>query len=313
MKFPRIIRKKDFIEHFQSEIWFDAAREICAKHRISFANLKRADSSDHIVFFIDDKLVLKIYTPVRNCFEREVKAINFVSGKTDFRTPEIVQTGKIEDLDYVLMTTLPEILMTRADWLTLSEKEQKSFISKLAVGLKQVHSLSAESFKDDWSAFVEDRAATFIERQVEHGVNKKVLDALPDFIEENLKFIPTNSQTVFMHGDVHFGNLRVAKELGKWQISGLFDFADSRRGFHEYEFLAVGLLMMQGQREVQREFFRAYGYEEKDLDETLRKRLMMLTMLYETADLRRYAMRLKPEAIDFTLDELERGIWSFAG
>lgn len=39
----------------------------------------------------------------------------------------------------------------------------------------------------------------------------------------------------------------------------------------------------------------------------------MLAMLRETADLRRCALRLKPEAVDFTLDELEKGIWSFAG
>lgn len=313
MKFPRIIGKKDFVEHFQSEIWFDAAREICARHRISFTNLKRADSSDHIVFLIDNSLILKIYTPARNCFEREIKAINFVGGKTNFKIPEIVQTGEIEDLNYVLMTQLPGTLMTRTDWLALSENEQKSFIAKLAAGLKQIHSLPANSFKDDWAAFVEDRAATFVERQIAHGVNQKVLDALPGFIEENLKLVPTNSQTVFMHGDVHFGNLRAAKETGEWQISGLFDFADSRRGFHEYEFLAVGLLMMQGQREIQREFFKAYGYAENELDETMRKRLMMLTMLYETSDLRRYAMRLKPEAVEYSLAELERGIWSFAG
>lgn len=36
-------------------------------------------------------------------------------------------------------------------------------------------------------------------------------------------------------------------------------------------------------------------------------------MLYETADLRRYAMRLTPEAVEFPLDELEKGIWSFIG
>jgi hypothetical protein len=28
--------------------------------------------------------------------------------------------------------------------------------------------------------------------------------------------------------------------------------------------------------------------------------------------LRRYALRLKPEAVDYSLEELERGIWSFA-
>lgn len=311
LKFPKLEGEKDFDEHFQSEFWVDAAKEICRRHKILFDQFKRASSSDHIVFLIDDALVLKIYRPFRNCFERETKAIEFVGGKTDFIIPEIVETGEIENLHYVLMTQLSGISMMRQDWLKIPENEQILFAGKLASGLKQLHELDGNSFVSDWANFVEDRAATFIERQIAHGVNRKVLDALPKFIEENLKLVPKNSQNVFMHGDVHFGNLRVMKIKNEWQIAGLFDFADSRVGFHGYEFLAVGVLMFQGQSNIQREFFKSYGYSENDLDETMRRRLMMLTMLYETADLRRYAMRLKPEAVDFTLDELEKGIWCF--
>lgn len=312
LKFPRLENEKDFDDYFQSEIRIDFAGEICRRRQISFKELNRANSSDHVVFLIDDALVLKIYRPFRNCFERELKAIEFVSGKTDFIIPEIIETGEIENLNYVLMTQLSGVSMTRADWLKIAEKEQILFAGKLARGLKQIHRLDADSFDSDWKNFVEDRAATFIERQIAHGVNRKVLDALPKFIEENLKLVPVNSCKTFMHADVHFGNLRLQKDSkNEWKISGLFDFADSRTGFHEYEFLAVGVLMFQGQREIQREFFKAYGYAENDLDETMRKRLMMLTMLYETADLRRYAMRLKPEAVEFSLDELEKGIWSF--
>jgi len=110
----------------------------------------------------------------------------------------------------------------------------------------------------------------------------------------------------------HFGNLRFDRADDHSTISGILDFADSRRGFYEYDFLAVGVLMLQGERNLQREFFRAYGYADADLDAAMRRRLMMLTMLYETSDLRRYAMRLRPDAVDLSLDELERAIWSFA-
>ncbi|MDQ3748146.1 MAG: hypothetical protein M3367_03890, partial [Acidobacteriota bacterium] len=57
---------------------------------------------------------------------------------------------------------------------------------------------------------------------------------------------------------------------------------------------------------------KAYGYAENELDESLRKRLMLMTVLYECSDLQRYALRLKPEAVNFSLEELERAIWSFA-
>lgn len=311
LKFPNVKTKASFDEHFQNEIWLAAAKEICRRERVSCDEIRRAASSDHIVFLLDDALVLKIYRPFRNCFEREIKALEFVGGKVEFRLPEIVKTGAIENLEYMLTTQLSGVSMTRQDWLKLPENEQIPFVIKLAKGLKQIHSLSADSFVSDWAEFVANRANTFIERQIAHGVNQKIIEVLPRFIEETLSLVPTDSPNVFMHGDVHFGNLRVSKSNGEWQIAGLFDFADSRIGFHEYEFLAVGILIMQGQQMIQREFFKSYGYAENELDETMRKRLMMLTMLYETADLRRYAMRLKPEAVDFSLDQLEKGIWSF--
>lgn len=310
MKFLTINTNEDFTFHFQSKIWFDAAKEICQRHRISFNEMKRADSSDHVVFLLDNSLVLKIYRPSRNCFERERKALEFVGGKIGLKTPEIIETGEFEGFEYLIQTQIQGELMTRPKWLELEEKEQIRFISKLAVHLKEIHQLNSDSFQCDWAEFVKDRVETFIERQIAHGVNQKIIEVLPKYIEENLKLVPL-SPTTFLHSDVHFGNLRVFQEKGEWQISGLFDFADSRRAFYEYDFLAVGVLMMQGQREIQREFFKDYGYAEKDLDETMRRRLMMLTMLYESADLRRYALRLKPEAVDFTLEELERGIWSF--
>jgi aminoglycoside phosphotransferase len=314
MKFPSIKTKNDFDENFQNPIWTDAAKVVCLRHRISFSDIKRLASSDHVVFSIDDSLILKIYRPHRNCFEREVKALEFVGGKIDFKVPEIIQIGEIEGLDYVLMSQIQGEDFSRAIWLTLNENEQIEFVSKLALGLKQIHELKTDSFNSNWSKFVEDNAETFINRQIAHGVNPQIIESLPAFIENNLPLVPKNSPAVFMHGDVHFGNLRVQKSSGgAWEVSGLFDFADSLSGFHEYDFLAAGLLMIQGQAEIQREFFKSYGYAEKDLDETFRRRLMMLTMLYESSDLRRYALRLKPEAVDFTLEELEKAIWSFAG
>ena len=310
-KIPAIKSNKDFDEHFDSKIWSSLALEICRRHGLEFSELRRLSSSDHIVFSIDKSLVLKIYRPSRNCFERERQAIEFIGGKTDFKIPEINQVGEIAGLNYLLMTRLGGTQISRYDWLLLPKKEQISFIQKLAVGLQQIHQLNTSLLPSDWAEFVDDRAETFIDRQVSRGVNKTIIAELPQFLEENLKLVPTNTSPVFMHSDLHFGNLCISNLNSVWQIEGLFDFADSRCGFHEYDFLAVGVLIMQGQGDIQREFFKAYGYSESDLDKNFRRRLMMLTMLYETADLKRYAERLKPEAVDFTLNELEKGIWSF--
>ncbi|MCU0239944.1 MAG: aminoglycoside phosphotransferase family protein, partial [Pyrinomonadaceae bacterium] len=307
-----ITTEEDFDEHFHNQIWTETAKEVCKRHRISFQQIIRSQTSfDHIVFIIDNSFVLKIYRPYGNGFLREKKAIEFVSGQINFQVPEIIHVGEIESFDYILMNFLSGDLMTREIWLDLPENEQIKIVTQLAQGLKTIHQLNSDSFNCDWAEFVKDRAETFIERQIASGVNAEIIEALPAFIETNLPLVPTKSETVFMHSDIHFGNLRLTKIQQNWEVTGLFDFADSRKGFYEYDFLAICVLIIQGQGNLQREFFKAYGYAEKDLDETMRKRLMMLMMLYESADLRRYAMRLRPEAVDYSLEKLEKEIWSF--
>jgi len=312
MKFPVITTVEEFDEHFINDVWFEAARQICLRHDISFNRLTRSEQGEHIVFLVDDAFVIKIYRPFRKGFEREKTALEFAIGKTSLKIPEIIAAGEIGNFNYLVMEQLAGDLMTREIWLSLPENEQIAFVRKLATGLKELHSHNADSFADDWREFVGTQANITIERQIASGVNAECIRSLPAFLETNLKLLPENCPTVFLHGDVHFGNMRVQKSNGKWQISGLFDFADSRRGFHEHDFLAVGLLMIQGQAEIQRQFFKAYGYADGELDESFRRRLMLLTLLYECSDLRRYALRLKPEAVDFTLEELEKAIWSFA-
>lgn len=52
-------------------------------------------------------------------------------------------------------------------------------------------------------------------------------------------------------------------------------------GGHEYDFVVPGVLMVQGDRELQRVLLTSYGYRDVHLDEVLRARLMLLTILYE--------------------------------
>jgi aminoglycoside phosphotransferase len=311
MKFPVIKTEQEFDEQNKSEIWRAVAEQICRRHEISYSELKRPALSEHIIFFIDDSFILKIFAPFRNCFQREKTGLEFAGGKTGLKIPEIFAAGKFENFDYMITTQIPGELMTREMWLTLPEKDQISIVTELATGLKELHSHNADSLGFDWRKFVEHQSEIALERQIAAGVNPEWIEKLPDFIETNLKFLPKDCPTVFLHSDVHFGNLRLQKTNGKWQISGLFDFADSICGFHEFDFLAPTILMIQGQREIQHEFFRAYGYADSELNESLRKRLMLMTVLYECSDLKRYALRLKPEAVNYSLEELEKAIWNF--
>ena len=306
MKIPAV---RDFTLQFKSEIWRSVAESICRRHRIDFDVLRRAEHGESIVFLIDEKLVIKFYVPTKNAMTREKTSLEIA--RTNLKIPEIVAFGEIEDYKYLITTQIVGEAMTRALWLELQKREQIQILSGLAEGLKQLHQSNAAKIDFDWNGFVAHQAETCFERQKFCNVNDEILKELPAFLEENLKLLPPDLPQVFLHGDVHFGNLRMRKIGEQWEIAGLFDFADSLKGFREYDFLAIGLLMIQGQGDLQREFFRFFDYADAEMNETMRRRLMLLTCFYEWSDLRRYAVRLRPEAVDYSLGELERAIWNF--
>ncbi len=311
MLLPMITTEQEFDKHYRSDIWLEVGRQICRRHGIAYLELRRSEPCEHIVFFVDESFVIKIFAPFRQGFEREKAALEFAGGKTSLQTPAIVASGDFEGFDYLIQTQLSGELLTRQRWLMLPEKEQIAVLTQLAVGLRELHSYNADALQFDWQNFIERQAKIAVARQLAAGVNPEWIEKLPAYIETNLKLLPKDCPTVFLHGDVHFGNLRLQQSGGGWRISGLFDFADSLCGFHEFDFLVVGVLMIQGQGNLQREFFKAYGYADDELDESFRKRLMLMTVLYECSDLRRYALRLSPEAVTYSFAKLEKAIWSF--
>jgi hygromycin-B 7''-O-kinase len=314
VRLPLISNAADFAAHFGDDIWQQVAAEICLRHNLRYTELRRPPPSEHIIFFVDSRFVIKIYAPFRRGFERELAALQFARGKMSIAAPEVLQVGEFENFKYLVMTAMTGVA-SREVWEKIELRDKFAVISRLSTAMRELNSHYApaelKNCTENWQQFVCRQAEESVERQRACGANPECLESLPAFLAERLKLLPGDEQTTFLHGDIHAGNLLLVPANDGWQISGLIDFADSRTGFHEYELLAPGVLMTQGNRELQREMLSAYGYKAADLDENLRARLMLLLVLYECSNLRKYALRLAPEAIDFTLVQLEEAIWAF--
>lgn len=301
--------------HFNDEVWVRAANIICARHKLTYDNLRRSLLGENIIFFVDSRYVIKIYAPFRGQFARERASLRFAHGKFGIVTPEVLHEGELEGWPYLVMTYL-EGLPMREVWQSMKASERLSIVTHLSSALRELHShaapLKEDALNRDWHGYIEQKARETVERQRACNANPEWLESLPDFIEARMKLLPTSLRSVLLHGDVHPGNVLLVEKSGRWHITGLFDFGDSFCGFHEYEFVAPGVLMVQGRREEQRAMLTAYGYSDAQLDSDLRARLMLLTVFYECSDLRKYALRLRPDAINLTLDELEAAIWTFA-
>jgi hygromycin-B 7''-O-kinase len=317
LNLPSITDADAFRRRFHDDVWQQATDAICARHRLAYTTLRRSTHGENIIFFVDQRFVVKIFAPLRGQYGRERASLEFAHGKLSVATPEVVHTGELDGWPYLVMTHLPGIPM-RDVWTEIEDGERMVIVSRLGVAMRELHAhaapLSQAALNRDWHAYVEQQAHASVERQRACDANPEWLRSLPAYIAARLELLPqTDYQPVLLHGDIHPGNVLLAQTSGCWLPSGLFDFGDSFCGFHEYEFVAPGVLMVQGRRELQRTMLHAYGYTEAQLDTNMRARLMLLTILYECSDLRKYALRLSPAAVHLTLEELEAAIWTFAG
>ena len=308
MKFPA---PNEFERVFSEPLWVEAGRVLLERHKIGFEQLRRADRGENVVILADDRFLVKIYTPNKRGFDREREALRFAEGKTSFSIPRIVAEGRVEGFNYLITNQLTGRTLLRPDWLKLKRKTQVELVTRLAMQIKELHSHDADDIEFDWDRFIENQATTVLERQRKEGGNPEWFESLPKYLEGQMPLLPRSQHPVFMHGDIHFGNIKVGSDRHGPCVTGIFDFADSLKGFHEYEFVAIGVLMIQGQGELQREFFKAYGYKDSEITKELRQRLMLLTILYEHSSLRRYAERLGAGSERLTLAELEAAIWNF--
>lgn len=305
-----------FRSHFDSEEWQRAAAIICERHGVPRATLRRSPQGENVIFFAGERHVVKIYAPLRGQHARERAALEFASrARLPIETPEVLHAGELEGWPYLLMTRLEGTLMREA-WAEVGARQQLEVVSRLGVAMRELHARPAPStppeLNRDWHGFVESQACESVERQRSLGANPEWLESLPARLGERSALLPPRFEPVLLHGDIHPGNVLLRERGGRWEAAALFDFGDSFCGFREYEFVAPGVLMVQGRRELQREMLMAYGYGEAELNVSLRARLMLLTILYECSDLRKYALRLSPRAVGLTLAQLEAAIWTFA-
>jgi hygromycin-B 7''-O-kinase len=314
LSLPLITDAADYQLRFNDDVWQQAASIICKRHHLPDASLRRSQQGENIIFFVDERFVVKIFAPIRDSYAREKAALEFAGGKLGIATPAILYAGDIEGWAYLVLTQLAGF-PARDAWPEIELHERIEIVSSLGLMLKRLHAhaapLSEPSLNRDWHGFIERQAQTCVERQRACGANPEWLERLPDYVAARLELLPPSHNLVLLHADVHPGNLLLAQENGHWKITDLFDFGDAFCGFHEYDFVAPCVLMLQGNRELQRALLLAYGYQESQLDVSLRARLMLLTVLYECSNLRKYALRLTPEAVDFTLAELEAAIYPF--
>jgi hygromycin-B 7''-O-kinase len=116
---------------------------------------------------------------------------------------------------------------------------------------------------------------------------------------------PERQAPVFLHGDLHAGNVFVDEAPGPLVPRGLVDFNDAYEGDPHYDLVAIHATTLGADKGLLRLFLDAYGWH--DLGRRWAERMMALTLAHDFDMVRPFADRI-PSEVD-TLADLATLVW----
>jgi aminoglycoside phosphotransferase len=127
-----------------------------------------------------------------------------------------------------------------------------------------------------------------------------------DYLWEARSLIdPGRERPVFLHGDLHEGNVFADGDRGSVEPRGIVDFNDAYEGDPHYDLVAIHAKGFAGDKELLRRFLEGYGWG--DLGRRWPRRMMALTLAHDYDMIGPLAGRI-PEDVS-TIDDLAAMVW----
>lgn len=181
--------------------------KILDKEKIPYTKIQRSTSGfTNIVFFIDDKYVIKIVNQQTKP-EKLLKEIAFYQNvKFDF-IPKYISSGNINGVDYLIIEKLKGVSLYKI-WHKLSEKERENIIKQIANILNRFHNVSSDFLAQK---FINASSLQKWQRSFEINIkilNEKGFDTtyLEDFSKTKLEKIMREQRNGLVYNDAHFDN-----------------------------------------------------------------------------------------------------------
>jgi len=280
---PRFSTLEQYRPLFRDEaVWLPALRTICARHGLDPLTLRIAPPGSNIVFWVEDKLLIKLFVPLwPEDARKETDVLKALAGRIPFEIPQIRAEGDLEGWPYLVLTRicgqpLDEIWEDLDP--TAREQVAASLGSRIAA-LQELPTSALQGVLPEWPGSWQVQASACLARQRELGVSTAWLDQLAGFLDSALPTLQTPYQPVFLHADLNPEHLFCQETPCGWQVSGMIDFADGMLGHPFYEWVRPGYTL-HFQPDLLRAMLLGAGFGPRQLDGTLSRRLFTFTLLH---------------------------------
>lgn len=163
--------------------------------------------------------------------KREVFVLKHINQKLSFNIPKIVYEGRMYQGRWVFgETLLPGVTYSYDIHDDLSRKKQSDILRQIGSIMRELHGLKVMDKNNFYSVSdYQENLDLFNKNLTEHVRDYVGPDGVEQLREiyQRYKFLSTNYpvKPVFVHGDLHYGNLMFDKKSKK--ITGVIDFGSS--------------------------------------------------------------------------------------
>lgn len=266
-----------------------AAAQTIAKHCNLAPEIQRVSGGANAVFSCGQRHVIKLFPPFqRYQWETELRVLKALKGqRLPVTFPEWIYAAEANHWGYIVMSFVPGQSL-EALWPDLSESNKLSVLSQIGQLMRAVHQLPAAllpELEPDWALFWDYALANYQARHRAQGLPAGLLTRLPQWLQGQLPSLEKliglqQTPYVLLTGEYTPQNLLV-KQVGQaqqeWQLSGVFDFADSLIGPAAYDWLGPVCFLVQGMHPRMEALFQGYGIE---LTSVADKGKAMLALLF---------------------------------
>lgn len=308
--YPSRVEKWEEIEG-QSFDFFPAAREILKRENLNYKKLEKASDGSLPVFLMDEKWVLKLFTPLLfEDFEVELKTLEVLQDNPHVPVPGIHSANHFEKWPYIIQSYLPgKPLNIHAS--AFSEEDRHGFIESLGRAISRLHQVSKQSLHSkyqcfNWDLFEGRQLENCINRQKGLGLTEPWIFGLEQFLSGAPGPLKNSSAAVFLHTELMDNCLFYQEKDGCCVVSGICDWAEAFWGSWEYEIPSLVLFVTHQKKGLLRRFLKAYGVPEKSLNLELQYRFMRSLLMHRYCHLPWFFKLYPPQNSDgdfFALSE----------
>ncbi len=305
MSFPEDITTAEFFDAWSTrdERWRAVVEHVLRREGFDATNL-RLLSGSNLAYTVDDRFVFKAFPPDaahEGIIERDLLRACTVDSL--FATPELAASGQ-DGWHWVVMTKLPgqelrpiHNRLSPTDRLRLVEH-----LAEWAAAFQRSAAVQAVELErpERWETLQTELREGLGAKLQKRGLTDEWLDQLPEFYSD---WEPIHDTTV-VHADLHDMNILVAEGPNGWELTGVFDFADTMRAPLIYELAAPILFITRGERpQVEALCLRVFGEVPSP------RMLLQWCLLHRFAHLQYYLDHFSyiPDTVA-TLDDVARAV-----